>query len=142
SPTTSAPVWRQRFLVLHANDGFHAHRVEEQRLAAILRMLQPSLARQDQRGKSQQSTAAGYPSAGSPVRGVMVKDTMDCSPRKASVDRPRQRGRGQSNCPRVAATPLGGLGEIIIGIVHIDVLGLALIDVDRLQPIDFSSLTS
>jgi hypothetical protein len=29
---------RQRFLVLHANDGFHAHGVEEQRLAAILRM--------------------------------------------------------------------------------------------------------
>jgi hypothetical protein len=29
---------RQRFLVLHANDGFHAHGVEEQRLAAILMM--------------------------------------------------------------------------------------------------------
>src|SRR5262249_41118956 len=41
------------------------------------------------------------------VRGVMVKDTMNCSPRKARVDRQRQRGRVLSAIRVAGSKPFG-----------------------------------
>ena len=89
---------RQRLLILHANDGFHAHRVEEQRLAAVLRV------------RSHQRVDARLRQLAATLLGDLAEWTRAVF---ALVD---------VNGSESLDPPLGLLGQVVVGVVHIHVL--------------------
>jgi hypothetical protein len=92
---------RQRLLVVHADDGFHAHRIEEQRLAAVLGV--GAHQRVDAGRRQLAATLLGD----LPERARAIFALIDMN-RLEPID-----------------SLLGLRGQVVIGVVHIDVLRVA-----------------